>query len=135
MPLTDTKIQAAKPADKTCHLSDEKGMYLEVTKAGGRYWRMKYPYLGKEKRLALGVYPETSLAQAQAKRNEAVPCWQKAPTRGRPARQPSRSKPKPPPTAFKPSPVNGTESRPPAAGPKAMPPKPCWGWKSTSPRR
>jgi len=71
MPLTDTKIRAAKPTDKTYRLSDEKGMYLEVTKAGGRYWRMKYRYLGKEKRLALGVYPETSLAQARAKRDEA----------------------------------------------------------------
>ena len=66
MPLTNTKIRAAKPADKTYRLSDEKGMYLEVTKAGGRYWRMKYRHLGKEKRLALGVYPETSLAQARA---------------------------------------------------------------------
>lgn len=71
MPLTNTKIRAAKPADKTYRLSDEKGMYLEVTKAGGRYWRMKYRHLGKEKRLALGVYPETSLAQARAKRDEA----------------------------------------------------------------
>ncbi|EUC68045.1 integrase [Alcanivorax sp. 97CO-5] len=71
MPLTDTKIRAAKPADKNYRLSDEKGMYLEVTKAGGRYWRMKYRYQGKEKLLALGVYPDVSLAQARAKRDEA----------------------------------------------------------------
>ncbi|WP_287963559.1 integrase arm-type DNA-binding domain-containing protein [Alcanivorax sp.] len=71
MPLTDTKIRAAKPADKNYRLSDEKGMYLEVTKAGGRYWRMKYRHQGKEKLLALGVYPDVSLADARAKRDEA----------------------------------------------------------------
>ena len=71
MPLTDTKIRAAKPADKKYRLSDEKGMYLEVTKAGGRYWRMKYRYQGKEKLLALGVYPDVSLADARTKRDEA----------------------------------------------------------------
>ncbi len=71
MPLTDTKIRAAKPADKNYRLSDEKGMYLEVTKAGGRYWRMKYRHQGREKLLALGVYPDVSLANARAKRDEA----------------------------------------------------------------
>lgn len=71
MPLTDTKIRAAKPADKKYRLSDEKGMYLEVTKAGGRYWRMKYRYQGKEKLLALGVYPDVSLADARTRRDEA----------------------------------------------------------------
>lgn len=71
MPLTDTKIRAAKPTDKPYRLSDEKGLYLEVTSAGGRYWRMKYRYQGKEKRLAFGVYPDVSLAQARAKRDEA----------------------------------------------------------------
>ena len=71
MPLTDTKIRAAKPADKPYRLSDEKGLYLEITSAGGRYWRMKYRYQGKEKRLAFGVYPDISLAQARAKRDQA----------------------------------------------------------------
>lgn len=64
MPLT--KIQcdrAAKPVDRPyVRLADEKGMYLEVTAAGGKYWRMKYRHGGKEKRLALGVYPAVSLA-------------------------------------------------------------------------
>ncbi|CAN5352292.1 tyrosine-type recombinase/integrase [soil metagenome] len=46
-------------------LADAKGMYLEVTAAGGKYWRMKYRHAGKEKRLALGVYPAVSLAQAR----------------------------------------------------------------------
>ena len=46
-------------------LADAKGMYLEVTAAGGKYWRMKYRHGGKENRLALGVYPSVSLAQAR----------------------------------------------------------------------
>lgn len=71
MPLSDTKIRAAKPAEKTYRLTDEKGMYLEITPAGGRYWRLKYRVQGKEKRLALGVYPDVSLADARAKRDAA----------------------------------------------------------------
>ena len=46
-------------------------MYLEVTAAGGKYWRMKYRHGGKEKRLALGVYPAVSLAQARKDRDQA----------------------------------------------------------------
>jgi integrase len=46
-------------------------MYLEVTAAGGKYWRMKYRHVGKEKRLALGVYPSVSLADARRKRDQA----------------------------------------------------------------
>lgn len=73
MPLT--KIQcdrAAKPVDRPyVRLADEKGMYLEVTAAGSKYWRMKYRFGGKEKRLALGVYPDVSLAQAREARDSA----------------------------------------------------------------
>jgi hypothetical protein len=50
---------------------DGAGLYLEVTAAGGRYWRWKYRYLGREKRLALGVYPRVSLKQARARAAEA----------------------------------------------------------------
>ena len=50
---------------------DGGGLYLEVTAAGGRYWRMKYRHAGKEKRLAFGVYPEVSLKQARDRRDEA----------------------------------------------------------------
>jgi len=46
-------------------------MYLEVTKAGGKYWRLKYRIANKEKRLALGVYPATSLKSARLKRDGA----------------------------------------------------------------
>ncbi|MEE8056340.1 MAG: Arm DNA-binding domain-containing protein [Pseudomonadales bacterium] len=71
MALTDTKAKQAKPKDKTYRLSDERGMYLEITKAGGKYWRLKYRYGGKEKRLAIGVYPEVSLKQARDLRDAA----------------------------------------------------------------
>lgn len=73
MPLTDTECKrAACPADRPrIRLADEKGMYLEVTAAGGKYWRMKYRHAGKEKRVALGVYPAVSLAQARKARDKA----------------------------------------------------------------
>ena len=71
MPLTDTKVRQAKPKEKIYKLSDEKGMYLEVSPTGSKYWRMKYRFAGKEKRLALGVYPEISLKNARLKREEA----------------------------------------------------------------
>lgn len=71
MPLTTTAVRAAKPKEKPYRLADEKGMYLEVTPAGGRYWRLKYRFLGKEKLLALGVFPAVSLADAREARDEA----------------------------------------------------------------
>lgn len=55
MPLKDTNCRNAKPQDKPYRLYDEQGLYLEVQPNGGRYWRLKYRFLGKEKRLALGV--------------------------------------------------------------------------------
>jgi hypothetical protein len=51
MPLTDTKIRTAKPADKPKKLFDGGGLYLEVSPNGGKWWRLKYRYGGKEKRL------------------------------------------------------------------------------------
>ena len=71
MPLTDAKVRAAKPQSKTYRLSDERGMYLEVTPTGGKYWRFKYRVLGREKRLAIGVYPTVSLSEARKSRDEA----------------------------------------------------------------
>ncbi|MFN3714705.1 MAG: tyrosine-type recombinase/integrase [Alcanivoracaceae bacterium] len=71
MPLTDTKLRAAKPKNEPYRLYDEKALYLEVLSSGGRYWRMKYRHQGKEKRLSFGVYPDVSLAQARAKRDQA----------------------------------------------------------------
>lgn len=71
MPLTVAAVRAAKHKEKAYRLADEKGMYLEVTPAGGRYWRLKYRFAGKEKLLALGVYPDVSLADARASRDSA----------------------------------------------------------------
>jgi integrase len=71
MPLSDRQIKAAKPRDKVYRLSDERSLYLEITPAGGKYWRMKYRIHGKEKRLAIGVYPDVSLAEARAQRDNA----------------------------------------------------------------
>ena len=71
MPLTDTAIRKAKPSTKSVRLFDGGGLYLEVSPSGGKLWRLKYRIGGKEKRLALGAYPATSLASARQKRDEA----------------------------------------------------------------
>lgn len=64
MPLTDLQIRKEKPTDKPRKLSDGGGLYLLVNQAG-KYWRWKYRVQGKEKVMALGVYPEVSLAEAR----------------------------------------------------------------------
>ena len=69
--LTDRTIRSLKPAEKTRRAFDGGGLYLEVTPNGRRYWRLKYRHGGKEKRLALGVYPEVSLADARIGRDDA----------------------------------------------------------------
>lgn len=84
MPLTDTAVrnakpgmkpakgaEPAKPTTKPYRLSDERGLYLEVTPAGGKYWRFKYRFEGIEKRLALGVFPDVPLKMARERRDEA----------------------------------------------------------------
>ena len=71
MPLTDVAVRKAIPVEKAYRLSDEKGMYLEVSPTGAGYWRLKYRLLGIEKPLALGVYPEVTLKDARAKRDAA----------------------------------------------------------------
>ena len=65
MALTDLKCKNTKPTDKPQKLSDSGGLYLHVMPNGSKYWRMKYRIHGKEKLLALGVYPETSMAEGQ----------------------------------------------------------------------
>lgn len=69
--LTDLKVRNAKPADTQQKLFDERGLYLLVTPAGGRWWRFKYRYGGKEKGLSLGVYPDVSLKDARERRDAA----------------------------------------------------------------
>ena len=71
MTLTDVTIRKAKPAGKTQRLFDGGGLYLEVSPAGGKWWRLKYRFGGKEKRLSLGTYPDTSLADARERRDAA----------------------------------------------------------------
>lgn len=69
--LTDAAIRAAKPAEKPRRLFDGGGLYLEVSPAGGKLWRWKYRHGGKERRLALGSWPATSLKEARARAVEA----------------------------------------------------------------
>lgn len=71
MALTDAKIRAAKPDEKPYKLADSGNMFLLVHPNGSRYWRLRYRFLGKEKTLALGVYPEVSLSEAREKRDTA----------------------------------------------------------------
>jgi integrase len=71
MPLSDTTIRTAKPSDKPQRLFDGGGLYLEVSPSGGKLWRLKYRFGGKEKRLALGTYPDTGLKDARDKRDAA----------------------------------------------------------------
>ena len=65
MPLNDMKCRTAKKKEKPYKLSDSEGLYLEVMPSGSKYWRLKYRINGKEKRIALGVYPKISLLEAR----------------------------------------------------------------------
>ena len=71
MALTDTLIRSAKPAEKPTKLFDEKGLFLLVQPSGGKLWRLKYRFNGKENKLTLGQYPEVSLKDARKRRDEA----------------------------------------------------------------
>lgn len=71
MALKDLEIRALKPRDRIYKKADERGLYIEVHPTGSKLWRFKYAYLGKDKRLALGRYPEVGLAEAREKRDEA----------------------------------------------------------------
>ena len=71
MPLTDTAARNAKPGPKVQRLFDGGGLYLEVTPAGGKWWRLKYRLDGKENRVSLGTYPEVGLKLARERRDEA----------------------------------------------------------------
>ncbi|TRL72343.1 tyrosine-type recombinase/integrase [Citrobacter youngae] len=71
MMLNARKVEAAKGKEKSYKLADGGGLYLQVEPNGSRYWRMKYRFAGKEKRLSFGVYPAVSLADARQKREDA----------------------------------------------------------------
>ncbi|MCY3757582.1 MAG: integrase arm-type DNA-binding domain-containing protein, partial [Acidobacteria bacterium] len=65
MSLSDITIRRARPGNKARKMFDGRGLYLEVAPRGGKYWRLKYRFAGKEKRLSLGVYPDVSLKEAR----------------------------------------------------------------------
>ncbi len=71
MPMSDTKARNAKPKDKQFKLFDTDGLFLLVSPAGGKWWRFKYRFGGKEKLLSLGTYPEVGLSQARERRDAA----------------------------------------------------------------
>ncbi len=71
MALSDVKVRSAKPEAKAYKLTDGEGMVLLVHPNGSKYWRLRYRFGGKEKMLAWGKYPEVSLADARARRDEA----------------------------------------------------------------
>jgi integrase len=69
--LTDTAIRKAKRAEKPKKLFDERGLFLLISPTGGKLWRFKYRFAGKEKLIGLGAYPDVSLADARGRRDEA----------------------------------------------------------------
>ncbi len=71
MSLSDTAIRNAKPQSKPYKAYDSGGLFIIVTPAGGKWWRLKYRFAGKEKLLSLGVYPEVGLKEARRRRDEA----------------------------------------------------------------
>ena len=68
--LTDAVIQGFQSATKHVKHGDGGGLYLEVSPAGGKLWRLKYRHGGKEKRVALGKYPVVGLTDARVRRDE-----------------------------------------------------------------
>ncbi len=71
MSMTDTKARNAKPKQKPYKLTDGEGLFLQITPTGGKWWRFKYRFEGKEKLISFGTYPEVSLSDARDKRADA----------------------------------------------------------------
>jgi hypothetical protein len=71
MALTDTEIRRSKPGEKPYKISDSGGLHLMITPTGGKLWRWKYRFDGAEKLMALGRYPDISLAEARERRDAA----------------------------------------------------------------
>lgn len=71
MPLTDVQIRNAKKSEKPYKLPDGRGLYLYISNAGGKSWRLDYAYFGKRRTLTLGTYPALGLADARIRRDEA----------------------------------------------------------------
>lgn len=71
MALTDSVVRTAKHGAKPIKLGDERGLFLLLQPSGGKLWRLKYRYLGKENKLSLGIYPDVTLKVARARRDKA----------------------------------------------------------------
>lgn len=71
MPVTAIQLRAAKPKERPYRITDGRGLYVEVVPTGAKYWRLKYRYGGKEKRLAMGVYPDVGIKAARASADQA----------------------------------------------------------------
>lgn len=71
MPLTDAAVRNTKPSKKATKLFDDRGLYLLISPTGGKWWRLKYRFDGRERKIALGVYPDVSLKDARDRRDEA----------------------------------------------------------------
>ena len=71
MALTDTAIRNAKPKARPYKVADSQGLYLLVNPGGSKLWRVKYRFNGVERKLALGPYPEITLAEARSARDKA----------------------------------------------------------------
>jgi hypothetical protein len=66
-------VRTAKPGLKVVRLKDDRGLYLEISPAGGKWWRLRYWIDSKENRLSLGTYPEISLKEARERRDDDLP--------------------------------------------------------------
>lgn len=71
MPLNARQVETSKPTEKIYKLFDGGGLYLQINPNGSKYWRMKYRFSGKEKKLSFGTYPDITLAEARVRRDDA----------------------------------------------------------------
>ena len=69
--LSDAKVRALKPKEKPYKQSDFDGLFVLVNPGGSKLWRFKYRWMGKEKLMSFGQYPDLSLKQARDKRDQA----------------------------------------------------------------
>lgn len=71
MPLNARQVETSKPKEKIYKLFDGGGLYLQINPNGSKYWRMKYRFSGKEKKLSFGIYPDITLAEARIRRDDS----------------------------------------------------------------